>query len=855
MNTIKNILVVEDSITQADRLRLALEAIQFNVKIAENGQRALDLLQKWQPDLVISDVMMPEMDGYELCRTIKNDSILQSIPVLLLTSLNDTRDVIKGLDCGANNYLLKPMVEENVVKIIRHLQENRNYADEGTETMAYSILIVEDSPTQSDLLKAILVDNKYVVNTASNGRDALLHIERHRPDVILSDLLMPEMDGFELCQRLKNDIRYCTIPFIVVSELNKSEDIRRAIEIGADMFLSKPITEDRLVDTVTNTLERKRMQHQTYDIRIPFEGEEIQITTDIERVTNFLLATYDVAVTQNRNLEAAHDALIDLNTSLEDRIARRTRELQKEKATLAVVEARFQRLARNAREVIFHFSHVPEPVFEYVSPAISDLCGLSPEELTGDANLLFKMIHTEDRHLLDSMRNGYLEAAETVTLRLICREGKIIWVEQQNMPVNDKQGRLTGYEGIIRNVTEQVKDRQSLEAALDEARRASEMKNQFLANISHEIRTPLNSILGFSDVAYESLKDRLEPDENIYFETIQDSGKRLIRTVHGILDISQLEAGFYTPTWKAFALDQLVLTVAESNRELAASRGLEFIVRIMVKDATVVFDRNSIMKSLIFLIDNAIKFTMQGSITITLDKQPDHFRLVIKDTGIGISEDYQKDLYQIFSQESSGYNKRFQGLGLGLALTRRYLDLNAVPIDLKSREGVGTSITLRFPMNEEQIDSNKKIIPQNKRKSTAKAPRVMLIGEDNTDCQTLTGFVSGNHFDLIHVFSVDEARSKLKSGKIDLLLMDLHLAGKKEGRNLVKNLRKSKKWQALPVIAITTVISSDNRNSWVEAGCDAFLPKPVKPEELLKTIQRYVKSDSTPVVAGKRTDF
>lgn len=227
---------------------------------------------------------------------------------------------------------------------------------------------------------------------------------------------------------------------------------------------------------------------------------------------------------------------------------------------------------------------------------------------------------------------------------------------------------------------------------------ASKAAAAFAANVNHEIRTPLNVILGYSELIAEQLADLGSSEAAPYLEAIRRAGHRLLHTVEEILDFSKLEAG-------ALELKPVEIRVATTLEKLvnefhllAAARDLTLICEVDAPAAHVHFDQHCLESALRSLLHNAIKFTERGSVAVRLFRDPaGAVKIEIRDSGVGIDEAYLPHLFKPFSQEDSSYSRRFEGAGLGLALTRKYLELNGASLQVESAKNRGTICTIGFP--------------------------------------------------------------------------------------------------------------------------------------------------------------
>jgi signal transduction histidine kinase len=232
-----------------------------------------------------------------------------------------------------------------------------------------------------------------------------------------------------------------------------------------------------------------------------------------------------------------------------------------------------------------------------------------------------------------------------------------------------------------------------LREANEKLRQANELKESFLASTSHELRTPLSSILGYADV----LENEAPEDVQTFVDAIQDSGERLLSTLNRLLHLSGLRSGTYDVYYEPVDFTDLVQTIADDYRPQAEEKGLAFQVDMPDGRVESVTDRTACGQIIRNLLDNAIKFTHEGEVTLRLEDRHDAVRVTIQDTGVGISPEFRPKLFEDFEQESKGLTREYAGSGIGLAVSKRFADLVDATIELDSEPDVGTTVTVAFP--------------------------------------------------------------------------------------------------------------------------------------------------------------
>ena len=263
--------------------------------------------------------------------------------------------------------------------------------------------------------------------------------------------------------------------------------------------------------------------------------------------------------------------------------------------------------------------------------------------------------------------------------------------------LRDATGRLLGFSIISRDTTEDKRRELELTQARDAALEASRLKSAFVANVTHEIHTPLNIILGYADLMTERLAELGDGRESDYAEPVRRASKRLLDTVASILEISKIESGAYRLDPRLIMLGEFVERLVGEFRVLAAKKGLALSARIDEPRAAVSFDEACLSNALTNLLQNAIKFTERGEVSVRLWRDARAaLCLDVRDTGVGIDADYLPHIFEAFSQENPGLTRRFEGVGLGLSLVRKYLELNGAEIAVASEKHKGSTFTIRF---------------------------------------------------------------------------------------------------------------------------------------------------------------
>ncbi|NWF89793.1 MAG: PAS domain S-box protein [Ignavibacteriaceae bacterium] len=296
--------------------------------------------------------------------------------------------------------------------------------------------------------------------------------------------------------------------------------------------------------------------------------------------------------------------------------------------------------------------------------------------------------------------------------RLVRKDGKIIHVIVEAVLVKNKADKPSHIIEQVIDITERKSVERELIFAKEKAEESDRLKSAFLAQMSHEIRTPLNVILTAMSIIQDELNNTDEDSKEI-IDSVSSAGKRLQRTIDLILNISAVQSGSYAHQFVSLDLDKELTGLLSEFKTIANEKGLSISYTNKTKNGEIKADHYSVVQIFQNLIDNAIKYTLKGSIDIYLEElSKDRLQVIIKDTGIGISKDYIGNLFSPFSQEDVGHKREFEGNGLGLALVKKYVEINDAEITVDSVKDKGSTFTVVF--NKKPLTKNKsKNIPLN----------------------------------------------------------------------------------------------------------------------------------------------
>lgn len=415
-------------------------------------------------------------------------------------------------------------------------------------------------------------------------------------------------------------------------------------------------------------------------------------------------------------------------------------------------------------------------------------------------------------------------------------------VGQLGKAFNDMSSKLRSiYSTLEQRIAEKTAHLQMANEAL---RRANKLKSEFLANMSHELRTPLNAIIGFAEVLRDKIAGDLNEEQLDFVNDIHSSGLHLLQMINDILDLSKIEAGKMVLQYEEFFVPDAIEDVYTILKGLANKKQLTLKSIVHPEVQNITADRVKFKQILYNLLSNAIKFTPQnGSITTEAGMGNDMLRMSVSDTGIGMKPDDQDKVFKEFWQAESSFSRKYEGTGLGLALTKRIVEMHGGNIWFESEEGKGSTFYFALPIKEtaekpkpKEADSRPRSLETTREKN---AKTILVVEDDRMAAHLLTVYLKNAGYDVIVAVDGEEAIKKAKEVHPFMITLDIMLP-KVDGWDVLSELKNSQDTADIPVIIVSIV---DNKELGYSLGAAECLMKPINREKLISTVNACIPGE------------
>ena len=767
------------------------------------------------------------------------------------------------------------------------------------------ILVVDDEAAVAQGTAHLLKKAGYTTATAANGVEALQSLPAFRPHLILSDRDMPELDGMELCRRLKGDPALADIFVVLISgSFTQSEEQAEGLDLGADGYIARPIANRELLARVAAYARILRLnlslrRSEAHYRAVTDSAIDAIVTIDgAGAIVGWNRGAARMFGYQEREIRGQPmDALIPLrfraghNAGLARMQADGARHVIGRTVELAglrqdgsefplelalseweAADGRFytgvirdiserkqaedrMRLQSTALEAASESVIITDPTgtILWVNPAFCRVTGYTAQEAIGQNPRVLKSGHQPAEYYAAMWRtisSGASWRGEFVNRR---KDGALYAESVGITPVLDDQGKVTHYIAIkqdisaLKHTIAELKTQEGkLRQATAAAQAAAQAKSEFLANMSHEIRTPMNGVSGMTGLLLDT---KLTREQRQFAESVRNSADNLMTVINDILDFSKIEAGKLTFELLDFNLVETVESTLDMLAERAQGKGIELVDGIAPDVPTRLRgDPGRLRQVLAKLIGNAIKFTEHGEVVVRVqlvNETATHavVRFDIKDTGIGLTLEAQGRLFQSFSQADSSTTRKYGGTGLGLAISKQLVGLMHGQIGVQSAPGEGSTFWFIVQLEKQTGD------PKPNRRSAPNLLnlRVLVVDDNATNRQILRHQIVAWKMQKGSAAGGFEALKLLRAAAAagapyDLALLDMQMP-EMDGMTLARAIKADPAIASTRLIMLTSLGHRFETEELRAVGLDAYLVKPVKQSRLFDCLAEVMGSD------------
>ena len=724
------------------------------------------------------------------------------------------------------------------------------------------ILIVDDRPANRELLVTLLGYAGHHLWEAVDGEQGLVITRAEHPDLIITDIVMPKMDGYEFARQVRADPSISKTQIIFHTSSYIVEETRQlAAACGVSLVIGKPIEPQAFLEQIQATLAKPAVANIKTQPE-QFHHEHMRLLTDtlankVEELEAEIVERRQIekrlveseqryhALFENSPIsiweEDFSEAKQRLNTlkqkgitDLRTYFTMRPKELMNYAATVRIVDvnkAALQMYEAKSREDMlnnlkhFFYQNAPESFLEEL---IAVAQGQATFHWEGDDRTL------TGRHITISLNWTVAPGYEDSYLKVIV---STIDVTQRKL---NEQATQQYAADLERRVEERTIE-------LTHANRA---KSEFLANMSHELRTPLNSILGLSEALLEQSRGPLNEKQVQALHVIAASGTHLLGLINDILEVSKIEAEKLQIHPDIISVKDVCESSLNFVRELAIKKSITLDFWNRQEVSTMFADPQRLKQILINLLNNAVKFTPEKgnvSLEVDLNDERDQIQFVITDNGIGIATDDLKKLFSPFMQVDSSLARQYQGTGLGLTIAYKLTELQGGSVHVESAVGEGSRFMVSLPWDQthtvirktSQIEKN--VEPaQESRHILSPLVKVLLADDHEINTMMLGDYLQSHGYEVTTARNGLEAIARAEDTQPNIIIMDIQMP-EMDGLEAIQHLRADQRFISTPIIALTALAMSGDRERCLEAGANEYMSKPVSLKALAGKIGELVR--------------
>ena len=516
---------------------------------------------------------------------------------------------------------------------------------------------------------------------------------------------------------------------------------------------------------------------------------------------------------------------------------------------LSLSQERFTLALEGAQDGLWDWNLITDEVF--YSDTWKSMFDYEGDEVGNTLQEWKDKIHPDDVSGVMAIFSNYLQNSTGTyesEMRIRCKGGEYKHVLARGNAISDENGYVIRMIGLHIDITEQKNLEKSLVKAKEAADNANKSKSDFLANMSHEIRTPLNGILGLNDLV---LKTDLDEKQRGYLLKSKTSSQALLHVINDILDYSKIEAGKLNLEMKSFDLETVLRNIMDLFEYQANNKGISLSQTNSANlyGHRLIGDALRLTQILTNLVGNAIKFTEQGNVQISVNissEEEDFINLEfkVKDSGIGMSKEVQENLFKEFTQADTSITRKYGGTGLGLTISKQLVKMMEGEIWTESIEGEGSSFifNIKFEKSKEETSTTEEVISDilsPRHMNALEGIKILLVEDNKVNQLVAMGLLEDYKVDIDIANNGQEAVDMASAEIYDVILMDLQMPVM-DGFEATKIIRTYTDYTSTPIFALSAAVMQEDKKLTKEAGMDEHLAKPIDKEVLIETLVAYV---------------
>jgi len=892
-----NIILVDDDELVAALIQEQARHFGYEINCITNPEELSALLDKESPEIILMDIVFPQhsFSGVDLVRQLKAEKKI-TCPVIFLSNKEDFNARLEALRAGGNGYIVKPV---NILELIevfdRHLHKKLDNK--------YKALIIDDDTFSSEYYSHILEQHQFDCIAISHPQKSTEILLDFKPDIILLDINMPDCDGFETAEVIRQDNRFTQIPILFLTADNEKEREVEALQAGGDYVFNKSSDLEPFIANVISHSQRSKELHTVID-RLRINETRFQAVSNSSTDAIITLDRKGHIILWNQGAEnifgyqslevIGHSIEIIIPEKFQKQHRKGFEKLVTKKAPLTKHSIESQAITKDHKliaieltytewaagdelfftSIIRNISHRKEVenelkiqqenlkaivknsaegiitidkrgCIEMVNPKAQEIFCYQADELKGqNISILMpkEMRHQHQQYINHSEIHSPKIINKARELQGLRKDGSLFPMELNVSPMTING--VKKYVGILHDITERKNALDLITAAKSDAEFANKAKSQFLSSMSHELRTPLNAILGFTQILQEDKGTSLNEDQGESLDHIYTAGKHLLHLIDEVLDLSKVEHGEVNVNLETINLTKQIHQALILLKPQAQKTNIQFESSLHLDpDLFVKADSFRLNQVISNLLTNAIKYNKpNGLVTIWLTQTDDRIRLYVKDTGNGIPDELMENLFKPFNRLGAEHSG-IEGTGIGLTITKMLVEIMGGRIGVENSYGKGCSFWVELEKSQPSMDT----LPVASRCNLtselqqSSATNILYIEDNSANRQLMKKIIiNRTNFQYSEAVNAKEGIQAAINNNPHIILLDLNLPDM-NGFEVFEQLQNNNISKKTKIIVISANAMSEDISKGQNKGFFDYITKPIDQHQLLSSLDRALK--------------